>query len=163
MDIPDYLKIPEEIIEKLKNPEEFRKEIEQGKSLQSILGYTDDSMEKFYQAARTVFAEGRYQDSQDAFLFLTTLNPHVYAYWVGLGMSYQKLEEYEQAILAYECASKVHDEFPIPYFYQAACHHLMHQKDEAKRYMALAKQKCIGKPDYQDFLHKITLAEEKIK
>src|SRR5581483_1350690 len=104
MDLPDELRIPDDVLEKLQEPETFRKYIEEGKSLQEIIGYSDELMEEMYQAACQVFREGHHQEAEDAFLFLTTINPYVYAYWLGLGMSYHLLEEYEQAILGYDCA-----------------------------------------------------------
>jgi len=142
MDLPDELKIPDDTIEQLQKPGILRKYIEEGKSLQDIIGYSDDLMQKLYTTAYNIFQEGRYQESQDAFLFLTTLNPFVYGYWLGLAMSYQFLEEYEQAVLSYECAVNVEPLNPVPYYYSACCHYLLNQKAEALHDLQLLDEKA---------------------
>jgi type III secretion system low calcium response chaperone LcrH/SycD len=155
-------KIPEDVLHQLQKPDELKQFIDDGRSLQEIIGYSDELMEELYQAACEVFAEGKYSESQDGFLFLTTLNPYVYAYWLGLGMSHQLLEEYEQAILTYECASQVDSEAPLPYYYLAGCHLLLNHLDEAKKAIELAKIKCRDKLEHKELLEKVHKAELKI-
>jgi len=161
MELPDELKIPDDILEKLRRPDELRKSIEEGKCLREILGYSDELMESLYQAARRVFQEGRYTEAQDAFLFLTTLNPFVYAYWLGLGMAYQYLEDFEQAILSYECASKVEPESPIPLYYEGVCHGLVNEYEIAEELLHAARERCHLRAEYRDLVQKIQHAEEK--
>ena len=158
----DDYKIPDEILLELQKPGELRNQIDAGKSLQEIIGYTDEFMQELYNAAHDVFQEGRFQEAADGFLFLTTLNPYVYAYWVALGMSQQLLEEYEQALLAYECAGKIEVACPIPDYYMAACQLLMNDQELAKVSIERAKQKCIGRQNYASFYEKVVKAEERI-
>ena len=162
MELPEELKIPDDVLASLENPETLRKCIEEGKSLQEIIGYSDDLMEKLYGAAYEVFQEGRYHEAQDGFLFLTTLNPYVYAYWLGLAMSYQLMEEYEQAALAYECASGADPDSPLPYYYLAGCHLYLNAYDEALHAIKILKEKCAHKPEYKELLEKARQAEETI-
>ncbi|HXF29846.1 MAG TPA: SycD/LcrH family type III secretion system chaperone [Chlamydiales bacterium] len=160
--IPDDCKIPEEVLEALQKPDELRRHLDEGRSLQELIGYSDEFMQQLYNAAHDVFQEGRYQEAADGFLFLTTLNPYVYAYWLGLGMSQQLIEEYEQAIIAYECASKVEPASPIPDYYLAACHLLMNERDLAKISIEQAKQKCVGRVSFASLYEKILKAEQRI-
>ena len=162
MEPTDDLKIPEDILQKLRNPDELRRHIENGDSLQTILGYSDKLMEQMYQAAKDVFTEKRYSEAQEAFLFLTTLNPYVYAYWLGLAMSYQLIEEYEQAILAYDCASKVEPETPLPYYYKAGCHNLLNEIDAAKVVIEQAFERAKDNPNYEELFLKIQHAKSQI-
>lgn len=163
MEIPEDLRIPDDVLERLGQPEILRNFIEEGKSLQEIIGYTDELMEQLYKAAYEVFQEGRYHDAQDGFLFLTTLNPYVYAYWLGLAMSYQLMEEYEQAILAYECASNVESETPLPYYYMAGCHLYLNEYDAAQVALDALKDKCGNRPEYKELREKARAAELNIQ
>jgi type III secretion system low calcium response chaperone LcrH/SycD len=163
MDYPEELKIPDDTIEQLQKPDVLRKYIEEGKSLQDIIGYSNELMQKLYSAAYDIFQEGRYQESQDAFLFLTTLNPYVYAYWLGLAMSYQFLEEYEQAVLAYECASSVEPDRPFPYYYRAGCHYLLNEKTEALYTLDLLEEKSSVHPEEKELFEKGKKLRERIK
>ena len=67
------------------------------------------------------FEKGNFAHSSDIFLFLGTLNPFNHDYWLGLGMSLQRCQEYERAIDAYELASLANIESPVPYFYLGKC------------------------------------------
>ena len=161
MDIPDHLRIPEDIVERLQKPTGFRDAIEHGKSLQEIIGYSDEVMQKLYELALEVFHKGRFREAADGFLFLTTLNPYVYAYWMGLGMSQQSLEEYEQAMLAYECATSADSTAPQPHYYLAACHLLMGEKAEGRLHLIAAKENCRGA--HALFIEKVLQAEERFR
>ncbi|MDB6081815.1 MAG: sycD7 [Chlamydiia bacterium] len=157
------MKIPDEFLGELEKPDMLKKFIDSGKSLQEMIGYSDELMEELYQSASQVFEEGRYQESQDGFLFLTTLNPYVYAYWIGLAMSYQLLEEYEQALLAYECAAALDPESPLPYYYQAACHLLMNEAALAQASIDILKDLCKDSLEHAALLEKGLQAEVRIK
>ena len=161
MDLPEDLNIPDDIVARLQKPEQFRDAIHDGKSLQEMIGYSDELMQKLYESALEVFNEKRYREAADGFLFLTTLNPYVYAYWLGLGMSEQLLEEYEQAILAYECASSCETQNPAPHYYLAACHLLLNEKEEARLHLEAAKIRCTG--EHLLFLPKVLQAEERLR
>lgn len=163
IDPPDELQMPDELLIELEKPDMLKKFLESGKSLQEIIGYSDELMEELYQSAAQVFEEGRYQESQDGFLFLTTINPYVYAYWIGLAMSYQLLEEYEEAILAYESAITIDTESPLPHYYKAACHLLINEVQEARAAIDIAKAKCEGKVEYIALLEKARQADERIQ
>lgn len=161
MEPEEDLKIPDEVLKRIQQPELFKDDIDQGKSLQEILGYSDEVMDKLYQVAHNLFEENRYHQALDAFLFLSTMNPFVYAYWLGLGMVYQVLEEYEQALLCYECAHKIEMEEPLPLFHMASCNFLLNDMQKAKSFLKDAKKRCVG--DYSDFLEKVENAEIKMQ
>src|ERR1700724_2634800 len=98
-------KLSEKAKAKLKNEKLLKKELAEGKSAQEIMGFSEETMAKFYKAAYLLFEHERYQDAANAFLFLATLNPHQHDYWLGLGMSTQMSHNYEAAIDAYELAA----------------------------------------------------------
>lgn len=160
---PEYLKIPDEILRQIQNPELIHKYILEGKPLRDLIGYSETAMENFYQAAASLLDNKRYKESQDAFLFLTTIDPHVYAYWLGLGISYQRMEDFEQAILSYNCASLLEAGSPIPHFYAAGCHHSLRQQEEARSELNKAREKALRNAKYHDYLGKIEKAADLIK
>lgn len=163
MDLPDEFKIPEEAQERLIDREMLRKFIKEGKSLQEIIGYSDQLMEGLYQAALGIFKEGRFTQANDGFLFLTTINPYVYAYWLGLGMTYQKLEEYEQALLAYECCLALEQDAPLPNYHTASCHYLLGDTEKALDVLQATINKCKESPDHTHLLKQAEETVEKIK
>lgn len=130
--------IPKEILEKLSDPEVLRRYVEEGRTFQEILEFDDETMEKFYQTAIRLMHAHRYADAGDAFLFLTTLNPYVAAYWLGLGMCEQLNEDYKPALVAYAMASMSDRANPLPHYHSAACHHALDDLDKSLLFLERA-------------------------
>lgn len=132
----------------LQNKELLKDELAKGKSAQDILGFSDEAMAKFYKAAYYLFENGHYAGSTDAFLFLATLNPYNYEYWLGLGMSLQKCNQFDTAIDAYEMAAICQPDIPVPYFYLAKCFFAVHDRSNAEMAIDLALEYA---GDYEEY------------
>lgn len=135
---------------KLKDKALLKKELAEGKTAQEIMGFSDDTMAKFYKAAYHLFENRHYTDAANAFLFLVTLNPHNHDYWLGLGMATQLYGDYESAIDAYEMAAVTDVESPVPYFYLAKCLFAIHDRESALQALDLALEYADENPDYFD-------------
>ena len=122
MEHMEEYKIPEDAIEKLRDPEVIRRQMEEGKTFQEIIGYSNEAMEKFYLIAHGLFQQQEYQKAADAFVFLTTLNPYTHSYWLGLGMSEQLSGSYQGALLAYAMAILTDIEDPVAHYHSATCY-----------------------------------------
>ena len=124
----EEFQIPKEALERMKDPEVITQLVEEGKTFQEIIGYTDETMDKFYRGARGLFEQQKYREAADAFIFLTTLNPYVHNYWLGLGMSEHLEEEYHGALLAYGMAMLSDSKNPLPHYHSAACYQALDDK-----------------------------------
>lgn len=127
----EEFKIPEDILGRIKDPKVLKKQLDEGMLLQDILGFPKETMEKFYSVAHHYFQTQNYEKASQAFTFLTSLNPGVYTYWLGLGMSEQMTNEYHGALLAYTMASLVDKSDPIPHYHLAHCYHAIHDDESA--------------------------------
>lgn len=114
------------------------KALEKGLSFQEILGFSAQTMVKFYGAAYTLFQQHKYREAADAFVFLTTLNPRVHEYWLGLGMAEQFNQEYETALTAYSMAAITHAENPWPHYHSATCYQKLSDPANARYALELA-------------------------
>ena len=137
----DY-KIPKEAIEKLKDPEVVRRQVKEGKTFQEIIGYSSDAMEKFYTIARNLFERQEYNKSADAFVFLTTLNPYVHNYWLGLGMAEQLNGGFQGALLAYAMAILTNPENPAAHYQSASCYRALNDSKNAVMSYEMAVRCC---------------------
>jgi len=131
-------KLSKKMKEKLKDKAWLKKEFAAGKTAQEIMGFSNETMAKFYRAAYRLFEHKRFVDAANAFLFLVTLNPHNHDYWLGLGMSTQLYGDYEAAIDAYEMAAVTDINSPVPYFYLAKCLFAIHDRESALLALDLA-------------------------
>jgi type III secretion system low calcium response chaperone LcrH/SycD len=153
------LNISKQIKEKLKNKTWLKKEFAKGKSAQEILGFSDEGMAKFYNAAYHLFEHRRYSDAANAFLFLATLNPQNEDYWLGLGMATQLMGDFENAIDAYEMAAICELGNPIPYFYLAKCLFAMHDRESALQALDLAIENSQDNSSFTEIYHQAQKAK----
>lgn len=143
-------KISKKIKQKLKNKALLKKELAAGKTAQEIMGFTNETMAKFYKAAYHLFENRHHAEAANAFLFLVTLNPYNHDYWLGLGMSTQMCGDYEAAIDAYEMAAINDVCSPVPYFYLAKCLFAIHDRENALQALDLALEYAGDSSEYID-------------
>ncbi len=134
----------------LKDKKQLKKQLSEGRSAQEIMGFSDETMAKFYKAARHLFENRYYDGAADAFLFLATLNPYNHDYWLGLGMSLQKSNQFETAIDAYELAAICQPDTPVPYFYLAKCYYAVHERKNADMALDIAIEYAGDSDEYDD-------------
>ena len=155
-------KISKKTKAKLKNRKLLKKQLAEGKSAQDIMGFTDETMAKFYGAAYRLFESRRYTDAANAFVFLVTLNPYNHDYWIGLGMSTQLFGDFEAAIDAYEMAAICDIQNPVPYFYLAKCLFAMHDRESALQALELAVDCAGDQLEYQQLKEQALTAKSLI-
>lgn len=136
--------------EKLRDKNFLRDELAKGKTPQDIMEVSDEVMANLYNAAFQLFESHEYADAANAFLFLISLNPHKYHYWLGLGMATQMSGNFEAAIDSYEMAAIYEVESPTPYFYLAKCLYAMHERQSAMQALEIALQYADDIPEYQE-------------
>lgn len=163
MENVEEYKIPQEAIERLKDPEVIRKQVKEGKTFQEIIGYSKETMEKFYSIARSLFERQEYNKAADAFVFLTTLNPYVHNYWLGLGMSEQLNGGFQGALLAYAMAILTNPENPAAYYQSASCYRSLDDKKNAIMSFELAARCCGENEAYSDLKSQAEAAIEALK
>lgn len=144
----DPFRISAKLMDQLREEGWLEKQLKEGKSLQEIVEFSDGTMQKFYEVAYHLFQAGKDQDAADAFLFLSTLNPAVHIFWVGLGMAEQCLQHYEEALSAYAMASLTEMEDPLPYYHSAACYHALQDNENCRKSIEMALHYFEGKPEY---------------
>lgn len=127
----DEFRIPDIKREILNDPKKLQEQLSSGKTFQEVLGFTNEAMSQFYLAARRLFEKQKYEEAADAFLFLTTMNPFVYHYWMGLGMSEQLIDEPFAALMAYNMAINIDKTNPIPHYHSASCYAVLHDRQSA--------------------------------
>lgn len=159
----EEFKIPKDALDKLRDPELLRRKINEGKVLQEIIGYTAETMEKFYQIAFKLFQHQQYQEAGDAFIFLTTLNPYVYNYWLGLGMCEQLSNRFDGALIAYATAILIKVENPVPHYHSATCYEALNDYGNALASLELAVLYAGDNPEYAAIKKHAIQAKESLK
>lgn len=90
------------------DPEAFMQALSEGASVYSLLGFSDEVMQRFYRAAAELLDEGKSGEAKEGFLFLTAIGPRVFEFWLGLGIAYTRLHELDSAIQALGQAIDIH-------------------------------------------------------
>jgi type III secretion system low calcium response chaperone LcrH/SycD len=136
-----------------------QKQLSDEMSVQNMIGFSDETMDQFYAAACHIFENKNYDDASKAFLFLVTINPYHYDYWLGLGAATQHCHDYEAAIDAYEMAAICQLDNPIPYFHLANCLFAMHDRDSALKAIEMVLEYSTGNDEYTDLRQKAIAAK----
>lgn len=150
--------IPPQILESLKDRESVWKKFKEGKSLNEVLGLSPQATALLYQSARDLFTEHAYAEAAKSFLFLTTIDPGNFDYWIGLGMATQMCGDYEGGIDAYEMAAFLNVENPISYFYLSKCFFAVHDRENAKQALEMAIENAGDSSEYASLKHQAQAA-----
>jgi tetratricopeptide (TPR) repeat protein len=117
----DQFLISDEAIQKMNDEEMLNRALEEGKTFQELFGFSDAIVVEFYEAAKNVLEQNRFEDAVSAFLFLTGLNPNVADFWMGMGMAQQKNNEFDAALNSYTIAIELEGNKIFPYILTAQC------------------------------------------
>lgn len=150
-----------EIILKLNEPTILLRHLEEGGTFQEILDLDDEAMNSLYADAYTLLQNGEHSNAADAFLCLTTLNPYISIYWIGLGLAEQAHRACHAALVAYAMAIVCDEKNPVPYYYAAYCHYLNDDIDEALHSLQLAIERAADNSAYSD-IHTRALAAQSV-
>lgn len=151
--------ISPEILRQLSDKNWVQKQLSEGNSVQKMMGFNDETMNQFYATACKIFENKNYDDASKAFLFLVTINPYHYDYWLGLGAATQHCHDYEAAVDAYEMAAICQLDNPIPYFHLANCLFAMHDRDSALKAIEMVLEYSNDNADFSDLRQKAMAAK----
>lgn len=76
----------------------------QEKNFKDIMAISNTTMSQIEKIAQEKFKEGDFSSSAKLYILLTVLNPVSYNYWIRLGINYQEMKEYKEAIKVYRKA-----------------------------------------------------------
>lgn len=125
-------KATENILQKIK------KGIEENKSYKEIFGMSKATIEAFYQAAKYLYEQQRYQDAASAFQVLTFIVEKEPLFWIALGNSEYFCRHYDAALIAYALAGYIDPFDPAPHLYSCKCYEDTNQLDNAINALDLA-------------------------
>lgn len=150
----EEFQIPRDVLAKLRDHQWVGEQILQGRTFQDMVGFKDSTMERLYAKARALFLHERYEEAADAFVFLTTLNPHYYVYWIGLAMSEHLSGYYQEALGAYAMASICDPNNPIPHYHAATCYRYLSDATHELVALELAIRCCGDNKQHAMVKHK---------
>ena len=152
-----------QVLQKMRDKTFLKEAFASKEKLKGLLGFSSETMALMYQSAHHFFTEHQYEEAAEAFLFLATLDPDNFDYWLGLGMSVQMRGDYEAGIDAYEMAAFIEVENPISYFYLSKCFFAMHDRENAKQALEMAIDYAGDSSQYADLKHQAHAALQLIE
>jgi type III secretion system low calcium response chaperone LcrH/SycD len=120
-----------------------------GGTWHQLLKLKPDEVEEVYAMGHRFYSEGDLDKALAAFSALIQLNPYVAKYWVAIGATLQRKEEYQDAISAYGIALTIEEHIPALY-YSAQCAYALDQREECKAFL----KKITASKENSDFLEK---------
>lgn len=113
-------------------------------NLMDFEGITDDQMPILYTHGYNLFMHGKFEEAKDIFICLTANAPYTASYWRTLGVVYQRLRNYGEAISSYDFSLANDYTDVIGYAYRAESK-ILHGKlkeglEDLKKVIALGEQ-----------------------
>jgi len=124
------------LIPKSRTPHDL---LTQNKNLNSILGFSNESLTVMYDTARALLEDKQTQDAADAFFFLSSLSPATSTFWLGFARSERLNQHFDKALGAYQMSLIFNGEEPEYYLEAARCCLEMHDFDRAEEILNQAE------------------------
>jgi type III secretion system low calcium response chaperone LcrH/SycD len=144
--ITDYL-ISDEKRKEIQDGDKMLEYLAHNHTLQAVLGFADDILLDMYEVAFGLFEAKRYAECIDAFIFLTTVNPNVSSFWLGLGSALQMEQRHDEALAAYKVAITKDPERLDGYLYAARCCMQMKEFEEGQKICDVALELAKDHPE----------------
>lgn len=101
-------------------------------NFQSLLHFSELTINSIFEMAVAKFNELQYPDSLALFILLNTLNPENADFWLRAGILAQKCENYELAIRLYSAAEAIDPSLLGPWVFSIDCYLKQDLKPEAQ-------------------------------
>ena len=113
-----------------------------GKQLDKQLGYTEETLEKLYALAQSLYEKGKFQEAEKIFQQLYFLNPLDQKVAFGLAASAQRLGLWYKAIAFYGAASELDPKAVDPLYFSGECALQIGKEEAAAKYYSEAAKVC---------------------
>lgn len=123
---------------------------------------TDKDLKGLYAYAHRFYIDGKYQDAIHFFHLLTLFDTTCQKYWMGLGASYQMLQEYREALNAYGHAALIDPKKAEASLHAAQCFFYLKLKNEANSALKSAEKMAKGKKEILREIEKLRKKMEKL-
>lgn len=163
MEEPSFKERIKELQEMINNPEKAEKFIQEETLLQDAFGFSEDQMQQFYQFARGLCEQERFEDASDVFLVLSSLNPFVSHFWLGLGLCDKVAGRFKEALFDYSMALAVDKENPYTYYNIADCYSRLDECRTADDFIDICLEICKGVNDYTSLEMEAKVFKQQLK
>lgn len=135
--VPEYIKNAKKRFQVLKKEKE-----EDNVPLSSLakhLGISSKTLQTIYEIGSDFYSQGKYQEALNVFQALNHLDYSSHEIWLSLGICFQQLRDYYNAIYAYTMAGITNPSDLLPYLYSCECFLALNNQAQAKGCLELAK------------------------
>jgi type III secretion system low calcium response chaperone LcrH/SycD len=145
------------------SPEFFEKIGQNGVYPQQLFKVNDETLSKYYAAAKSLIDDKNWVEARDSFLFLTFLNPTYPSFWIGLGFSEQSQANYKEAVEAYSRAQALDPSNPVAYANAFQCYLALGDQTKADLMFEKAVQFCTDTPEHNEIQSKLKDVKQNFK
>jgi type III secretion system low calcium response chaperone LcrH/SycD len=109
-----------------------------------------EEQEEYYAAGFSLYEQGNYTTAGRIFTQLVLTDPFSEKVWRGLAAAKQMEGEHLASLHAWSMAALLNEADPLPHFHAAECLLSLHEKNDALKALALAKEKCCNNRALRD-------------
>lgn len=144
----EWIKYSEYVLNKLQNPPV--QPLSQQEALEAFdkeFPISDDTIERFYQCGYRLYQDKIYQEAADVFFVISSIDYRRHNVWMISGLSEQKLDHYEQALVAFSMAIITDINDPLAFLHSAECYLAINDNENAQNCLQSALDLVNDKSD----------------
>jgi type III secretion system low calcium response chaperone LcrH/SycD len=123
-------------------------------------GIQPSALESYYKKAFQLYNAGQYQEALKIFRIMVMLCPTEHKFSFALGACLHRVEDYAQALGAYQTCSQSDPTDPLPYYHGADCLAKLGYHKAAKESLRIAIDNAKANPKYSALLDRASMALE---
>ncbi len=124
----------------LSETELLQQKVSEGISLREIARIDSREFHYYLDYAHKLKEQGKMETASDVYFALIFLDPGSYEAWMGYGKCEKKLEQYENALAAFQNAISMKSESPTPYLLAAECCMQLEEYGDAVSFLFLFEE-----------------------
>ncbi len=111
-----------------------------------LCGISNESLLEMFSKAQKLILDKRFQEAKALLTYLNVMAPRVTGFWISLGVCFENLGDFDEALAAYQVAKSISAEDPQPCL--CLCHCFLSLKDyaQAREELQNAEMRCRESP-----------------
>ena len=138
-----------------KEKEAIYQYLQQNGDFRTLFGIDIANMQSIYAYGYHLYNSGNYPDAKRLFMLLARLSYREFDYWLALGLTCQKLAEYNEAIYCFGRATLIDFANPKPVYLAGLTFILVDNTDSANMALASAIKLCGRQQGYMQLKEEI--------
>ncbi|GAB2892679.1 SycD/LcrH family type III secretion system chaperone CesD [Microvirgula curvata] len=123
--------------------------LQRGGSIRMLQDIEQADLDRIYAYATQLFEAEAFESARNFYYLLARIDHWNFDYWLALGLSYQRLQQNEEALFSFCRAGMIRVEDPRPAFFAGLCYQVLGNVAYARKAFHAALRWCGSHADHE--------------